>query len=121
MRNLLLTSLLLGIVITANAASVTYTADDASTGMNKLNATVTVTGESEPPTPIGEAILQPATLNKANVSEYSEDMTWYNSDYFDFGPEDAQTQAFDILGRPVRSSYQGIIIRNGRETMRVRQ
>lgn len=186
MRNLLLTSLLLGIVITANAASVTYTADDASTGMNKLNATVPVTGESEPPTPLGEAILQPATLNKANVSEYSEDMTWYNSDYFDFGPEDgenterwaegkitydklwdltnvakgvytlrvqnvmewgqpklqyislqydgvlptgiqksmeedAQTQAFDILGRPVRSSYQGIIIRNGRKTMQVRQ
>jgi hypothetical protein len=209
---------------------------EASTGMNKLNATVTVTGESEPPTPIGEAILLPATLNKANVSEYSEDMTWYNSDYFDFGPEDgentgrwaewnvelrypgkyivsenmatasgtghswqlqlldansspastyttegawaegkitydklwdltnvakgvytlrvqnvmewgqpklqyislqydgvlptgiqksmeedAQTQAFDILGRPVRSSYQGIIIRNGRKTMQVRQ
>ena len=206
---------------------------EASTGMNKLNATVTVTGKSEPPTPIGDAVLLPATLNKANVSECSEDMTWYNGDYFDFGPEDAentgrwaewnvelrypgkyivsakgyypnghqwkitlqgtntdtytlpasytvgevtetgeekwdlsakekgtymlrvqnvmewgqpklqsinlqydgvlptgiqkpmeedaQTQAFDILGRPVRSSYQGIIIRNGRKTMQVRQ
>ena len=62
---------------------------EASTGMNKLNATVTVTGESEPPTPIGDAVLLPATLNKTNVTSYSDNMTWYNTDYFDFGPDDA--------------------------------
>lgn len=64
---------------------------DSSTGMNKLNASVTVTGGGtpvDPPQPQGDAILLPATLNKANVTEYSDDMTWYNTDYFDFGPED---------------------------------
>ena len=64
---------------------------DANTGMNKLNASVTVTGGSgpvDPPQPQGDAILLPATLNKANVTSYSSDMTWYNTDYFDFGPDD---------------------------------
>ncbi len=65
---------------------------ESSTGMNKLNASVTVTGGGstpvDPPTP-GDAILLPATLDKANVTAYSDDMTWYNTDYFDFGPEDA--------------------------------
>lgn len=60
----------------------------SSTGMNKLNATVTVNGGETPPEPEPEGILLPATLNKANVSEYSDDMTWYNGDYFNFGPED---------------------------------
>lgn len=64
---------------------------ESSTGMNKLNASVTVTGDApvDPPQPQGDAILLPATLNKANVTAYSDDMTWYNSDYFDFGPTDA--------------------------------
>ena len=65
---------------------------EAATGMNKLNASVTVTGGStpvDPPQP-GDAILLPATFDKENVSAYSEDMTWYNGDYFDFGPEDAE-------------------------------
>ena len=35
------------------------------------------------------AVALPATLNKANVTAYSDDMTWYNTDYFDFGPNDA--------------------------------
>ena len=63
---------------------------EASTGMNKLNASVVVTGGTtpEPPQP-EDAIQLPATLNKANVTAYSDDMTWYNSDYFDFGPDDA--------------------------------
>ena len=64
---------------------------ESSTGMNKLNASVTVTGGGtpvDPPTP-GDAILLPATLDKANVTAYSDDMTWYNTDYFDFGPSDA--------------------------------
>ena len=63
---------------------------EAATGMNKLNATVTITGGSSPvDPPEGDAIVLPATLNKANVSAYSEDMTWYNTNYFDFGPTDA--------------------------------
>ena len=60
--------------------------------MNKLNASVTVTGGStpvDPPQP-GDAILLPATLDKDNVSAYSEDMTWYSNDYFNFGPEDGE-------------------------------
>ena len=67
---------------------------DEETGMNALNASVEVTEKSvdpdpEPYTP-GEAVILPATLNKANVNAYSDNMTWYNNDFFDFGPEDAQ-------------------------------
>lgn len=63
---------------------------EASSGMNKLNASMTIAGSSTPvDPPQDDAILLPATLNKANVSTYSENMSWYNSDYFDFGPEDA--------------------------------
>ena len=66
---------------------------DSETGMNALGATVSVTERETPPTPptpSGDGILLPATLNKANVTAYSEDMTWYNTYYFDFGPEDAE-------------------------------
>lgn len=59
---------------------------DAETGMNDLGATVTVT---EPAYVPGTPIALPATFDKANVTEYSTDMTWYNTDYFDFGPTDA--------------------------------
>ncbi len=61
------------------------------TGMNNLGASVTVTAKGEPvdPEPQGDAIVLPATLNKSNVTAYSDDMTWYNNDYFDFGSEDA--------------------------------
>ena len=64
---------------------------EASTGMNKLNASVVVSGGStpEPPQPHDDAIQLPATLNKANVTSYSDNMTWYTTDYFDFGPDDA--------------------------------
>ncbi|MBO4362275.1 MAG: DUF4832 domain-containing protein [Paludibacteraceae bacterium] len=61
---------------------------DSSTDMNSLKASVTVTGGAVPPEP-EDGIALPATLNKANVNSYSEDMTWYNTDYFDFGPTDA--------------------------------
>ena len=61
---------------------------DAVSGMNKLNATITITGGNQGTTdPTG--IVLPATLDKSNVSEVSEDMTWYNTDYFNFGPDDA--------------------------------
>ena len=65
---------------------------ESGTGMNKLNASVTVSGGNtpEPPQPVGDAVLLPATLNKANVASYSSDMSWYNTDYFDFGPNDAE-------------------------------
>ena len=64
---------------------------EESTGMNKLNATVVVSasGDPQPPEPVVDAVLLPATLDKSNVSEYSDDMSWYNGSYFDFGPEDA--------------------------------
>ena len=61
---------------------------EATTGMNNLNATLTVTGGQTPP-PAGDAVLLPAILNKANVDRYSDDMTWYNGNYFNFGPDDA--------------------------------
>lgn len=66
---------------------------DQETGLNDLGATVTVKAKQvtpDPdPDPQGDAIVLPATLNKSNVTAYSEDMTWYNGDYFDFGPGDA--------------------------------
>lgn len=73
---------------------------DDETGLNSLGATVTVkakqvTPDPDPepdPEPVepGEPVVLPATLGKANVTAYSEDMTWFNEDYFDFGPEDAK-------------------------------
>jgi len=67
---------------------------DGRTGMNSLNASVTVTQATTPdpkpdPEPETEAILLPATLDKSNVTAYSTDMTWFRTDYFDFGPVDA--------------------------------
>lgn len=61
-----------------------------ATGMNALNATVTVSGQEEQQEtdPTG-AVLLPGTLNRSNVNAYSDDMSWYNGTYFDFGPEDA--------------------------------
>ena len=35
------------------------------------------------------AVDLPTTLNKGNVVAYSGDMTWHNTDYFDFGSTDA--------------------------------
>ncbi len=66
---------------------------EESTGMNNLKATMKVSSSANPdpdpqPQPSGDAVVLPNTLNKANVSSYSDDMTWYNTDYFDFGPED---------------------------------
>ena len=60
---------------------------DSETGWNDLGATITVNEAAYEP---GTPIPLPATLSKANVSYYSEDMTWYNGNYFDFGPEDAE-------------------------------
>lgn len=63
---------------------------DSETGFNALGAQVTVSGGSDAPEPVDTSIPLPATLNKANVTNYSEDMTWYgaNDEYFDFGPND---------------------------------
>lgn len=67
---------------------------DEETGMNALNASLEVTAKGDDPDPEpytpGEAVILPATLNKANVNAYSDNMTWYNNDFFDFGPDDAQ-------------------------------
>lgn len=56
---------------------------DEATGMNKLNASVTVTDSQTQPA------VSSISLDKSNVSAYSDDMTWYNTNYFDFGPTDA--------------------------------
>ena len=61
---------------------------DAATGMNALNMTCKVTGDVIP-APQLSGVQLPAVLDKNNVSRVSSDMTWYNSDYFDFGPTDA--------------------------------
>ena len=63
---------------------------DNTTGWNDLQTTVVVGEKTEPPYQPGTSILLPATLNKQNVNAYSNDMTWYNGDYFDFGPADAE-------------------------------
>lgn len=68
---------------------------ERGTGMNKLDAAVSVvakhiTPDPDPDPEPGEPVVLPATLNKANFNEYSDDMTWYNTDYFDFGPNDAE-------------------------------
>lgn len=85
---------------------------DATTGMNKLFITATIadgtvtfaaddSGQGggdggddptppTPPTPSGDAVQLPATLNKANVDAVSSDMTYYSTDYFDFGSTDAE-------------------------------
>lgn len=66
----------------------------ASSGASSKTVNVSWVGKQEngggdDPQPI-EGIALPATLNKDNASAYSSDMTWYNSNYFDFGPTDAQ-------------------------------
>ena len=63
---------------------------DSSTGMNKLNAQIQVTNDGTAPVDPSGAITLPATLSKANVDSYSEDMTWYNTDYFNFGEGDGE-------------------------------
>ena len=62
---------------------------DAATGMNSLNASLVI-GEGGQGGEAADAIELPATLDKSNVYEYCSDMTWYNNDYFDFGPDDAE-------------------------------
>ena len=56
---------------------------DEATGMNNLNATLTVTDSQAQP------VVSSMTFDKSNVAAYSDDMTWYNTNYFDFGPGDA--------------------------------
>lgn len=58
---------------------------DSATGMNNLNATITISAPAAP------AVDLPGTVNKGNVSTYSGDMTWSgaSNEYFDFGPTDA--------------------------------
>lgn len=64
---------------------------DATTGMNALGASITISGSvTPPPAPLDNLVTLPATLDKSNVNAYSDDMTWYGTgnSYFDFGPED---------------------------------
>jgi hypothetical protein len=65
---------------------------DANTGMNNLNASIVISeGVTPPPTPGTDAVILPATLNKANVSTTSDDTWWASdADYYDFGSDDAE-------------------------------
>ncbi|MCR5050781.1 MAG: DUF4832 domain-containing protein [Paludibacteraceae bacterium] len=70
---------------------------EESTGMNKLNAKVTVTtanngGNNGNTGNNGTTVSLPGTLNKSNVASVSSDMTYYESDLFDFGPKSVQQQ-----------------------------
>lgn len=47
-------------------------------------------GGYTPTPPSTDAVELPATLNKANVNAVSSDMTYWQTDYFDFGPTDAE-------------------------------
>ena len=66
---------------------------ESSTGLNKLNASITITQGTvtppDPPTP-HTGIELPATLNKSNMYQNS-DTTWWSEDssYYDFGSTDA--------------------------------
>ncbi len=61
---------------------------DASTGMNKLNASIQISSDLPP---VSDDVVElPGTLNKDNMSATSSDMTWYETDYFDFGPSDGE-------------------------------
>ena len=62
---------------------------ESSTGMNKLNASIQVTNDGTVPVDPDDAITLPATLDINNVNAVSEDMTYYNTNYFDFGPTSA--------------------------------
>lgn len=63
---------------------------EASTGMNKLNASV----EIKAATP-GSYVAVPGILNKSNVASVSVDMTYYKTNYFDYGPKDAMNTGRD--------------------------
>ena len=62
---------------------------DEETGYNDLNAEVTISEKVipfDPETPIA----LPATLDKGNVYAYSDKITWYEGEYFNFGDEDKE-------------------------------
>ena len=54
-----------------------------TTGMNRLMASITI-GDVEPEEIDPEIVALTDSLKKANASDYSEDMLWYEKDYFDF-------------------------------------
>ena len=53
-----------------------------------------------------DTVVLPATLNKANVADYSEKIGWYNTDYFDFGVKDADNTDHWVKWR-VNLKYPG--------------
>lgn len=74
--------------------------NSTSYGQPKLKS---LTLDCEIPVP---AIVLPATLDKDNVTAYSDDMTWFNTNYFDFGPTDA-TNTSRWAEWKVELKYQG--------------
>ncbi|MBO4689755.1 MAG: DUF4832 domain-containing protein [Paludibacteraceae bacterium] len=66
---------------------------ESSTGMNNLNASITISknngGNNGGGGNTGSTVSIPNTLTKSNVASVSSDMTYYNSNFFDFGPTDA--------------------------------
>ena len=63
----------------------------ASTGATSQTVSVswTATSNSGSGGNSSNGIQLPTTLDKSNVSDYINTMTWYNTEYFDFGPTDA--------------------------------
>ena len=62
---------------------------DAESGMNDLGAAIEIFASTPPPTPQTESVELPATLDKLNYTACSDDLTMYNTDYFNLGPTDA--------------------------------
>lgn len=82
---------------------------DAETGMNSLNASVTVSGGSTPPEPEDTSVPLPATLNKDNASAWCSDMEWYgeNNEYFDYEVSETGSNKSRWAEWEVRLSYPG--------------
>lgn len=68
---------------------------DAETGMNSLNASLTIKGAVTPdpdpdPEPVAvDTVALPDILNAENYADCTEGLTMYNTDFFDLGPTDA--------------------------------
>lgn len=86
---------------TANAAAQTITLTLTPTVAGSGSATVTVASSGATSKTVtvnwtatsggGDPTIVdlPGTVNKSNVNAVSDDMTYYNTDYFDYGPTDA--------------------------------
>lgn len=79
----------------ASGQTVTLSLHPTATGSGNAIVTIASTGAESKTVNVSwngtavTAVELPGTVNKSNVSDVSGDMTYYNTDYFDFGPTDA--------------------------------